>query len=194
MARPRKVSDDEVFAAVHRAMNRLPPWEFTLAEIAREAGLTAGALVQRFGSKRDLLLKLMGAWSGGTRGMFDQIRRENPSPLGAARVWAECFAQMGESPGGMAHHLAWLQQDMADPDFRKHVEAQGRESTAILAEWFRDAVAAGELKREADPDALARAFQALLSGSLIAWGFMREGSAKDWVLRDVETLLGPWKM
>src|SRR6185503_7654270 len=150
MPRPRKVSDDEVFAAAHRAMNRLAPWEFTLAEIAGEAGVTAGALVQRFGSKRGLLLKLMEAWSGGGQGMLDQIRAAAASPLAAVRAWADCFAQMGDSPGGMAHHLAWLQQDMADPAFRSHVQAQTRETTAALRRWLVEAVEAGELSEEAD--------------------------------------------
>ena len=59
--RPRKVSDEAVFAAAYRAMNRLGPGELTLAEIANEAGVTAGALVQRFGSKRALLLALSAA-------------------------------------------------------------------------------------------------------------------------------------
>jgi hypothetical protein len=99
---------------------------------------------------------------------------------------------MGDSPGGMAHHLAWLQQDMADPAFRRHVQAQARETTAVLRRWLREAVEAGELSRSADPAALARAVQALLGGSLIAWGFQREGSAKAWVRRDLAVLLGRW--
>jgi AcrR family transcriptional regulator len=173
-------------------MNRLPPWEFTLAEIAREAGVTAGALVQRFGSKRGLLLKLMEAWSGGAAGMLDQIRAGAVSPLAAVRAWADCFAQMGDSPGGMAHHLAWLQQDMADPAFRAHVQAQTRETTATLRRWLAEAIESGELKAEADPAALARGVQALLGGSLIAWGFAAEGSARAWVRRDLDLLLGPW--
>ncbi len=56
--RPRKASDEEIFAAAHRIMSRLGPAQWTLADIAAEAGLTAGALVQRFGSKRGLLLAL----------------------------------------------------------------------------------------------------------------------------------------
>ena len=54
--RPRKVSDDDIYMAAQRAMSRLGPGELTLADIAAEAGVTAGLLVQRFGSKRDLLL------------------------------------------------------------------------------------------------------------------------------------------
>ena len=54
--RRRKAEDDEVFAALVRVMLRCGPAELTLAAIAAEAGVTASALVQRFGSKRALLL------------------------------------------------------------------------------------------------------------------------------------------
>jgi len=56
--RPQKVTDDEIYTAAQRAMSKAGPGELTLAHIAGEAGITAGLLVQRFGSKRDLLLKL----------------------------------------------------------------------------------------------------------------------------------------
>src|SRR5262245_53051359 len=49
--RPRKVSDEELFAATHAMMARVGPGQLTLAAIAREAGVTAAVLVQRFGSK-----------------------------------------------------------------------------------------------------------------------------------------------
>src|SRR5688572_18861001 len=106
--RPRKASDDEIFQATLRAMGRLTPAELTLKEIADEAGLTPGALVQRFGSKRGLMLALMERWSGGAREMFDGMRSATSSPLGALRYWAGCMAAMGDSPGGLAHHLGWL--------------------------------------------------------------------------------------
>jgi AcrR family transcriptional regulator len=192
MPRPRKASDDEVLAAAHRVMARLPPWEFTLGEIAREAGLTAGALVQRFGSKRGLLLRLMEAWSGGARQTLERLRAASASPLAAVFEWGDCLAGMGESPGDMAHHLAWLQQDMADPSFRRHVRTQTRETTAILRGWLDEAVAAGELSNQADTAALARAVQAMSGGSLIAWAFTPQGTARTWVRRDLEVLLRPW--
>jgi AcrR family transcriptional regulator len=54
--RRRKVEDADVFAAMGRVMRRVGPAELTLRAIAKEAGVTAGALVQRFGSKRELIL------------------------------------------------------------------------------------------------------------------------------------------
>jgi transcriptional regulator GlxA family with amidase domain len=50
--RPRQASDDDILRAVFRAMTRLGPARLTLAEVAKEAGISAAAVVQRFGSKR----------------------------------------------------------------------------------------------------------------------------------------------
>jgi AcrR family transcriptional regulator len=48
--RPRKVSDENVLAAMQRVMSRVGPADLTLDALAREAGDPAGALVHRFGS------------------------------------------------------------------------------------------------------------------------------------------------
>ena len=92
--RPQKVTDDDIFMAAQRAMSRLGPGELTLADIAREAGVTAGLLVQRFGSKRDLLLTLSERFSGGTSEMFAELRRGHRSPLATLRAYSDCMAHM----------------------------------------------------------------------------------------------------
>src|SRR5260221_14477131 len=53
--RRRKAEDIDVFAALVRVMLRRGPAELTLRAIAAEAGVTAGALGQRVGSKRQLV-------------------------------------------------------------------------------------------------------------------------------------------
>ena len=188
--RPRKASDDEIFGAVQRVMMRRGPSELTLSEIASEAGLTAGALVQRFGTKRGLMLALMERWSGGAADTFERMRAAAPTPLGAVRHWAEHLAAMGDSPVGLAHHLGWLQQDLGDPDFHRHAQRNARDSRAQLRRLLEDAVAAGELPHDVDVDDATRLLEATVGGSLLSWGFHREGSAKDWVAADVDRLLG----
>jgi len=53
--RPRTTSDEDLLKAVHAVVTRLGP-NLTLADVAKEAGVSAATLVQRFGSKRGLLL------------------------------------------------------------------------------------------------------------------------------------------
>jgi AcrR family transcriptional regulator len=190
-ARPRKVSDDDVLAATQRVMQRVAPGELTLAQIAAEAGVTAGALVQRFGSKRALLLELTRRFAGSIDQMFAELRAAAPSPLGTIRFYAECMARMGESPATFAHHLAYLQIDLTDPDFFEHTRAQARGTRAALRALVLAAVRAGELKKSTDADALARALEVTITGSLWTWVFHQEGKAAEWMRHDLDALLAP---
>jgi AcrR family transcriptional regulator len=190
--RPRKVSDDDVFMATQRAMSRLAPGELTLAEIAAEAGVTAGALVQRFGSKRDLLLSLSERFSGGTKEMFVALRTANRSPLAALRAYGDCISGLATSPEALARNLSYLQLDLTDPDLRKHLVAQARASRAGLQSIIRDAIAAGELVRETNPTRLARTVEAILGGSMVAWAYYEEGTATQWMRDDLDAVLAPY--
>jgi AcrR family transcriptional regulator len=190
--RPRKASDEEVFAAAGRVMARLGPAQLTLSDLAAEAGLTAGALVQRFGSKRGLLLALSGRAAAQTGETFEGLRAAHRSPLAALRAYGDCMAQMGETPGTLANFLAWLQLDLTDADFHRNVLAQARATRAALRALIEDAVAAGELASDADPDRLARGVEVTLSGSLMTWAFYQDRPAAIWVREDLESLLAPW--
>jgi AcrR family transcriptional regulator len=192
MARPRKVSDDEVFAATYRAMNRLSPGELTLAAIAGEAGVTAGALVQRFGSKRDLLLALSGRYSSATGEMFIGLRRAASSPLAALRAYGACMSQMASSPAALARSLSYLQIDLTDPEFRKHLHTQARSTRAALQALIADAIKAGELLPGTNAKQLARTVEAVLSGSMMAWAHYQEGSAQSWMRQDLDAVLEPY--
>src|SRR5262249_48261054 len=114
--RPRKVTDDQLFAATHTAMTRLGPGELTLAEIARDAGVTAAVLVQRFGSKRNLLLTLSKRVAEGAGEMIATLAKQHQSPLAALRAYVDCMAGMAASPAAFARSLAYLQIDLTDPD------------------------------------------------------------------------------
>src|SRR5688572_26868850 len=105
--RQRKASDEEIFAAAGRVMMRVSPSQLRLAEVAAEAGLTSGALVQRFGSKHGLLAALTAVAAEGTPAMFEQLRAAHRSPMAALRAYSTHLAWMGDAPPGLSHHLAY---------------------------------------------------------------------------------------
>jgi AcrR family transcriptional regulator len=190
--RPRKASDDEVFAAVMRVMSRVGPAELTLSAIAAEAGLTSGALVQRFGSKQQLLHALSSRFGGSAAEVFAQLRRANPSPLEALREYARCHAQMAQSPDALARNLAYLQIDLTNPELYEGLVRYARGTRAQLVTLLKAAVAAGELLSSTQPGQLARLVEMTLSGSLMTWAIYREGTAARWIARDLEALLRPY--
>ena len=192
MSRPRKASDDEVFAAATRMMARCGPGDLTLAMIASEAGLTAGALVQRFGSKRALLLALSERFATSTDHLFAGLRASSASPIAALRAYAACMAGLGTSATALANSLSWLQQDVTDPDFRRYTQIQARASRRELERLVEAAVAQGELERSVHPATLARAIEVTVSGSLMSWAIHQEGTCSEWMQHDLETLLRPY--
>ena len=189
--RPRKASDETVFLATTRVMSRRGPSQLTLADIAAEAGLTAGALVQRFGSKRALLLTLAERFANSTAEMFDQLRAADPSGLATVYAYADCMAQIADSPDALAHHLAWLQQDLTDPDFRRYTLVHARASRRELQRLVQHGMDEGTLKKDVEPAALARAIEVTVSGSLMSWAIHLEGKATTWMRHDLDALLAP---
>ena len=191
--RPRKVSDEAIFAAAQKVMGQLGPAQWTLADIAREAGITAGAVVQRFGSKRALLLAMMEGMEEYPRSTFAALRAQHESPLDALHAYADCVAQFADTPGTLAHHLSYLQLDIADPDFNAHMRLQARATRDEIRALLNEAVKAGELKRGTDVDALARMVELTLTGSLFTWAFYQKGTAAQWIRRDLEMVLDRYK-
>jgi AcrR family transcriptional regulator len=190
--RPQKVTDDDVFMAVLRAMSRLGPGELTLAEIAREAGVTAGLLVQRFGSKRDLLLALSKRFSGGTADMFAELRKGHRSPLAVLRAYSDAMSHLASSPAALARNFAYLQIDLTDPDFRKHLSIQARATRDELQRLIKESIQAGELSEAANPKQLARTIEAVVAGSMMSWAYYQEGPAAKWMRHDLDAVLKPY--
>jgi AcrR family transcriptional regulator len=191
--RPRTVPDTEILAATGRIIGRLGPSRFTLADVAAEVGLSAATLVQRFGSKRGLMLALAGSAVDSADACFGTIRAAHPgSPLDALLAAATDMARHVESPEVMANHLAFLQIDLSDPDFHRLALESNARVLAGYRALLDDAVAAGELA-PCDTARLARAVGAMSGGSLIAWAIMREGEVAPFVREDLETLLSPYR-
>ena len=185
--RPRGTSDEDLLAATHRVVSRLGP-NLTLGDVAKEAGVSPATLVQRFGSKRGLLLAYAAAGSADVSTEFTGIRARHRSPLAALHDLARCIAAMADTPETLSNSLAFLQMDLFDPDFHRHALAHSRGMRAGIKALLDDAVDAGELRRT-DTDSLARAVQAMLGGSLLQWAIDREGKAADRVSQDLDALL-----
>lgn len=172
-------------------MSRLGPGELTLAEIAAEAGVTAGAIVQRFGSKRALLLAISEGVAAASGDLIRGLRDAHASSLAAIRAYGDCMAGLASSHAAVARNLAYLQNDLADPDFRRNLLAQSRSTRAGLTDLITAAIAAAELAPGTDASRLARTIETMVGGSLFSWATYREGPALEWIREDVEAVLAP---
>jgi AcrR family transcriptional regulator len=192
MARPQKATDDQIFAAAYRVMQRVAPPDFTLSAIADEAGVTAGLLVQRFGSKRGLMVRLAELSAGASVGFIEGLRERYESPLAVLRAYADCMADLAASPEAFARNLAYLVDDLRDPDLRRHLETQARRTRTAIAKLLTEAVANGELAKGANPKQLARTIETIIGGSMLTWATYREGTAVRWMRQDLDLVLAPF--
>ena len=113
--RPRTVSDEQIILATQRVMSQLGPIKLTLAAVAKEAGLSAATLVQRFGSKRGLMRALWASALGGVDDCFEVQRSSHTSALDALVDAALMMPRGTHSPDEMANSLAFLHIDLTDP-------------------------------------------------------------------------------
>ena len=190
MPRPKTHDDDAVLDAAGRVIARAGPAGLTLAAVGEEVGLSAATLVQRFASKRGLLLAVArrGAADGGAP--LREAARRSRSPLRALQNGLVRMSAFVSSPESMANQLAFLQIDLADPEFHALAHAHAvavRDEIAVLLDA---AVAADELA-PCDTKRLAQAVQTTFNGALITWAIHRRGRVDGWVRRELETLLEP---
>jgi hypothetical protein len=101
------------------------------------------------------------------------------------------MAQMGDGPGGVAHHLGWLQLDLGDPAFHAHARQGAQATRQELKSLVEEAIGKGELKRGTDAGTLARRVEVTVGGSLLTWAFHQEGSARQFLRDDLGMALAP---
>ena len=193
MSRTRTKPDTAVLEAAHGVIARLGPGKFTLADVAKETGLAPATLIQRFGSKRGLLLALAKIAAEGAGACFAMVRVRNRSPLKALFASFAEMARLAETPEVLANNLAFLQMDLTDPEFRRWTVLNSRATLAGFRELLDDAIRAGELTR-CDTEGLARLIQAATHGSMVSWAFHQEGPVEEWLRRDMEVLLRPYRV
>lgn len=190
--RPRETSDDEILAATARVMQHRGPAQLTLADVAKEAGVVPATLIQRFGTKRGLVLSLCRTAPGSVPQQFAAARGRHQSALKALiELYAECTS-FAPTPEAMANGLAWLQNDLTDRDFHAITLAQFRAIRDETKKLLDEAVSAREL-RPCDTADLARLIQHVNGGAMLAWAVYRQGPVAKWVRRELTALLRPYR-
>lgn len=191
--RPRTASDVQIFAALHRVVARLGPARMTLADVAREVGITAPALVQRYGSKRDLLLAVSRHSMATFRDHVAAIRSAHTSALDALTDFVTSMARYTTSPQELANQLAMFQLDLTDPEFHALGLAYFRAERTELKAILDEAVDRAELVADTDTARLSRMVQVMMNGGRLVWAVVREGSLERWTRQDLEVLLAPYR-
>lgn len=174
MPRAKSISDEAILADVLQLVQRIGPERFTLAAAGAEVGLSASTLVQRFGSRRALLLAAdqwgVERWVGG----LDEVPPGGPAieRLIAGLVHAVDSETTAEE---MANSVSLLQVALADSEFHESTRDGAVRLRGKIVERLREATANGELRPDADVDAVAELIEIVYHGAMISWAIHRDG-------------------
>lgn len=191
VGRPRGVEDAVILRAAAQVMGRVGPTGLTLAAVAREVGLVPATLVQRFGSKRGLLLALAEQSAQDASELAGRVRAAHASALGAlAALMVGSVAEMA-TPETFANHLAFLCLDLTDPQLYEQALAVHRAQGRAVEELLAQAAGAGELRAGTDVAALARTVQAVTAGAGLTWALERDAPLAQRIRHELDTVLSP---
>jgi AcrR family transcriptional regulator len=185
LARNKQVSDEDVVeAAMKGVINRGAA--LTLAEIGAEVDLSAATVVQRFGTKRELMRRVV------------ELRRQ--------RVLEVDFRGEGDPVNriiaGLSGLLTWLTVEqvanvsavlhthVADPEFRELVSSGYRDQRSMIRATLDEAIAAGQI-RPCDTEVVARLMQVTVLGAQQSWAVEPSGELGDWVSSCLWTCIDP---
>lgn len=186
--RPRSVSDRDIFSAIEAVISRVGPADLTIALVAKEAGLAPSSLVQRFGTRRGLLLAFASQAPEGAAAVFARARESERDAVSAIRAGFRAMSAPVRTRRRLANHLAFLQIDLNDPEFRTLARHHGEALREELARLVAEARAAG-LIESSNARETAVALQVAYNGALVTWAIHGEGSLDRFIDRALDRVL-----
>jgi AcrR family transcriptional regulator len=192
MPRTRTIDDAAILAAAAEAIGEHGPAALTLKAVADKVGLAPATLLQRFGSKRGLLLALAATGPEWANRQFREASARHTSPRKALIAALKAMTTSVASPEAMANNLAFLQMDLRDPDFHRLALAHAEAFRSGIRAILNEAKGAREISRDTDTRRLAEAVEAVYNGALITWAVHRKGLIENHLAKQLETVLGPY--
>lgn len=186
MPRKKTLSDEVVLDRALEVVRRRGPERFTFADVARECGLSPSTLVQRFGSKENLLERVLERAS-------QRLERELTEPSGGEGgstrdlvAWLAELAYPFRTRELLAAHLLLLRRDLSDAALRRQAQRQSqllRDNIARSLGTCADGLASDERA------ALAGLLEAQWHGLILQWALAGRGPLKTWMVRGLDEVL-----
>lgn len=178
LVRKKKLSDDDVLCVVEQVMTREGPIKFRLELAAHAVGLSPATLLQRFGSKQRMIVKVFERSNTAFEDAFCDFdeSRNTEAVISMLEKWAEGF----DGSSNMAEQMQWLAEDMRQSEL-----------TGLAMKRFnlmRSAISVRLPKMRLDHDEAVRLIEAQWHGILIRSGVEGVTDLSLKVRKDIATL------
>ncbi|MET1032942.1 MAG: TetR family transcriptional regulator [Candidatus Saccharimonadales bacterium] len=180
MPRTRTISDQQVLNATIELVGRYGVAKLTFASLSVHTGLSAATLVQRFGTKKQLLTAVTKHCLQSMVPILEGAQNEHDSPLQAIYAAFESMAGAVTSVEEFANGQVFFYLALTDSETNDLLRQSMTESRVKIEQMLDEAVAAKELG-PCDTNALALTLQSIYEGAITTWLVYQEGDIKSWV-------------
>jgi AcrR family transcriptional regulator len=176
MPRVKTLSDNDLLDQALEVLLEKGPGGFTLPAVGRTVGLSPSTLIQRFGSKRGLLDRVLARSTAHLETAL-QDRPQTGAPRRDLVDWVVSLSSPQRTPAHVAGNLTLLKEDITDP--ARRVAAQHH--TGLMREGIAAYLAA---IGSPSPATHARMFEAHWTGLVLQWAMVETDQSIDAWLED----------
>jgi AcrR family transcriptional regulator len=171
MPRRKLISDEEILDRALPIIAQAGPGGFTMADIAKDVGVSPATLFQRFGDKQTLVERVFARDNDRFVAWLESL----PEGVGAdvvVRIYADSTNLFGDS-ANLADQLLWLREDIRDPALNR----LARRRFAL----FRAMIVKRLPPMPIPPERAANLLDAQYHGALVQWAMEPHGRLADFV-------------
>jgi AcrR family transcriptional regulator len=191
MPRTRTISDQKVLNATIELVGRHGVEKLTFASLGAHIGLSPATLVQRFGTKQQLLAAV-------TRYCLESMpptfaNAKGGSPLQAMYAAFGTMAKAVTSVEEFANGQVFFYLALTDSATNILLHKSMAESRNAIQQLLDEAVKLKEIN-PCNTAVLALTLQTVYEGAITTWLVYQQGSVESWVLNQLEAVIEPYRI
>jgi len=160
----------------------------TMDDIARELGVSKGALYLYFRTKAELLIHIQDQARDDIIAKWEKLIDSGDIAEGIANSLGDIFT--GEADPALWHEL--VAESSSDPEVRDALKIDHREDTKFMRQFLDRLEARGRIPKMRDPAALTQVVLTLLQGTALQIMLTGRGAeARKSLIRELRLVLGP---
>lgn len=181
MAQKKSIDDQSVLEKALFVISERGPDAFTLADVGKAVGLAPATLMQRFGSKQQLLILAAKQANVKLRQDLEELKKQK---LPWDQELIHLVSAIPEGFGSrqdIANSLGVLKLDMVDPELHpiaRHLFESLRER---IQELIQKGQAIGQIDASVDPKNITWELDALRHGLVIQWCLSGNDTLQKWL-------------
>lgn len=189
MPRHKKVDDASVLKMILDVIVQQGAMQFSLEDLSKKTTLSPATLLQRFGSKKNILHKALELANQDLKKDLMALDLANKSPLDEIiNIYLELALPFAQ-PMDIANGLDILKLDISDKKLndltRKYFEIRRNKIESLICV----AQERGELSSTITPDQIAWNLECLWQGSIMLWALIGKGGLPQWLKKRLLTYL-----